>query len=57
MPRTMAGKRWLKRLVFGSLVTMPAELTGEEATYEEPVAIPVTPDLRHHVLYCVATAP
>jgi len=55
MPKTMVGKQWLKRMIFGALVEMPRELSGEEATYEEPERIAPTADVKHHVLYCVAT--
>lgn len=39
MPRTMAGKRRLKRLVFGRPVIMPAELDPSELNVERPVPI------------------
>jgi SAM-dependent methyltransferase len=55
MPKTMRGKQWLKRAVFGSLVVMPSELTGNEAAYDPPTPIEASPDVEHHVLYCVAT--
>jgi hypothetical protein len=56
IPRTMKGKRLLKRLVFGRLVPMPAELRPDHANYEAPTPIPGDrPDRRHLVLYCVAT--
>jgi ubiquinone/menaquinone biosynthesis C-methylase UbiE len=57
MPKTMAGKKILKRLVFGSLVPMPAEIVAGMARYVDPVPIPADrPDRKHKVLYCVATA-
>lgn len=55
MPKTAEGKKLLKRLVFGKLVVMPAEVAEGMATYAPPVAIPVAPDRVHKVLYCVAT--
>lgn len=56
MPRTMAGKKLLKRLVFGSLVPMPAEISAEMVAYEPPVPIDATrPDRHHKVIYCVGT--
>jgi SAM-dependent methyltransferase len=56
MPRTMAGKRVLKRLVFGRPVEMPAELTGTECAYVGPDPIGGdAPDRRHKVLYCAVT--
>jgi SAM-dependent methyltransferase len=56
MPRTMGGKRWLKRIVFGAEVPMPGEITRTMATYVPPVEIVSTePDRRHKIIYCVAT--
>jgi ubiquinone/menaquinone biosynthesis C-methylase UbiE len=58
MPRTMAGKRLLKRLVFGPPVIMPAELVPGLIAYNEPTPLPAgLPDRRHKVIYCAATAP
>ncbi len=58
MPKTMAGKKMLKRLVFGSLVPMPAEIVAGMVPYVDPVPIPADrPDRMHKVLYCVATNP
>lgn len=56
IPRSMKGKRFLKRLVFGRLVEMPKELDICNANYIEPVAIPNdASNFTHQVLYCVAT--
>ena len=53
MPKTMRGKRLLKRLVFGPPVRMPAEITGTDIVYNEPTALPLDkPDRRHKVIYC-----
>ena len=55
IPRSMAGKRLLKRLVFGSLVQMPFELNAQAVTVDEPVPISANrPDNEHLVLYCQA---
>jgi SAM-dependent methyltransferase len=55
IPRTMKGKRFLKRIVFGRLVRMPVELLGDEIDYAPPQSIaPDVPDTRHQVLYCIA---
>lgn len=55
IPGSMAGKRFLKRLVFGSLVPMPVELKAEGVKVDEPVPIPADlPDTKHLVLYCLA---
>jgi ubiquinone/menaquinone biosynthesis C-methylase UbiE len=56
MPKTMAGKKFLKRLVFGKLVKMPAEINKETCLYKEPDVISAEmPDVNHKVIYCVAT--
>jgi len=56
MPRSMAGKKFLKRLVFGSMVAMPAEITSDTSTYTPPTSIPNhKPDTHHKVIYCKAT--
>lgn len=55
IPGSMAGKRLLKRLVFGSLVQMPVELNAADARLEPPVPIPAgQPDTTYLVLYCLA---
>lgn len=55
IPRTMRGKRLLKRLVYGRMVRMPRELTDRDYTVATPIAIPGhTADVTHQVLYCVA---
>lgn len=56
MPKTMRGKRWLKRLVFGSQVPMPAEINSSTGTYVPPTRIATDQvDRIHKVLYCAAT--
>jgi len=58
IPKTMAGKKLLKRLVFGSLVPMPAEIDAQMAPREPPEPIAGdSPDRVHKVLYCVGTVP
>lgn len=58
MPKTMAGKRLLKRLVFGSPVRMPAELTPDMAEHETPMPIPADqPNFNFKVIFCEATLP
>lgn len=39
IPRTMKGKKWLKRLVFGRLVPMPGRLDFDPGRYEQPTQI------------------
>jgi SAM-dependent methyltransferase len=56
IPRSMRGKRLLKRLVFGRLLEMPRELKVGPEGFEPPVHIrPDQPDTVHQVLYCIAT--
>ena len=56
MPKSMAGKKILKKLVFGNLVEMPVEITEDTATYVEPNHLdPAKADTRHKVIYCAAT--
>ena len=56
MPKTTAGKKWLKRIVFGGLVRMPVEITAETSQYIEPVRISSSRlDTEHKVIYCVAS--
>jgi len=40
MPKTMAGKKILKRLVFGQMVKMPAEIDANTCPYRQPTPIP-----------------
>jgi ubiquinone/menaquinone biosynthesis C-methylase UbiE len=55
MPKTMAGKRLLKRLVFGRVLPMPADLGEGMIEYRPADAIAAEqPDQRHKVLYCIA---
>lgn len=55
MPKTMAGKKLLKRLVFGSLIPMPAEICADMVNYASPTGLVAgKPDQLHKVIYCVA---
>lgn len=55
MPKTMAGKKWLKRIVFGRLTPMPTEITEGLLPYQEPARLSLsTPDREHKVIYCAA---
>jgi SAM-dependent methyltransferase len=55
IPASMDGKRMLKRLVFGPLVSMPIELDPRDTDYIAPKPIPADqPDVSHQVLYCLA---
>lgn len=56
MPKTLKGKRLLKRVVFGRLLHMPAELLASSGEVEQPTLLsPNEPDRVHKVLYCCAT--
>jgi SAM-dependent methyltransferase len=56
MPKTMTGKRLLKRLVFGTPVEMPAEITEGMVPTEVPVPLPpYEASTAYKVIYCVAT--
>lgn len=55
IPKTMAGKKLLKRLVFGKLEPMPAEIKEGMVPYRNPVPLPSDrPDTIHKVIYCAA---
>jgi len=56
MPKTMMGKALLKRLVFGRLVSMPAEIRDGLAEIQAPTHLTGdAADRRHKVIYCAAT--
>lgn len=55
IPPTMAGKKWLKRLVFGSLVSMPASIGAADTAWSDPVPLPAgQADRRFKVIYAAA---
>jgi hypothetical protein len=56
IPHTMGGKKLLKRLVFGRLESLPAEIADDTAPYDPPTPIPANaPNRTHKVLFCEAT--
>ncbi len=56
IPKTLKGKRFLKRFVFGRLTSMPAELSASGAAPEPLTLLSGSEaDRRHKVLYCCAT--
>jgi ubiquinone/menaquinone biosynthesis C-methylase UbiE len=58
MPKTMAGKKLLKKLVFGKLVEMPAEITEQHVqSYGPPEKLTVVRNSTHKVIYCAAEKP
>jgi SAM-dependent methyltransferase len=55
IPASMNGKRLVKRLIFGPLITMPKELDINVVNYVSPTPIPNdTINTTHQVLYCIA---
>jgi SAM-dependent methyltransferase len=55
MPQTMRNKRFLRRLVFGPLLPMPAELQADEVPFQPPTPIPSDrADRQHKVIFCAA---
>lgn len=58
MPSSMAGKKLLKRLVFGNLVPMPAEITADMVPEKPPTPLPKgIADQTHKVIFCAARLP
>jgi len=56
VPKSMSGKKMLKRLVFGNLVQMPAEITDATCPRIHPDPIPSgIPATTHKVIFCKAT--
>ena len=56
IPKTMAGKAFLKRLVFGAMATMPASISRLPYKYVAPEPLDPSSPARHHkVIYCAAT--
>jgi SAM-dependent methyltransferase len=55
IPESMQAKKLLKRLVFGGLVRMPAEIEPASAPLAEPARLePLKPDTAHKVIFCAA---
>lgn len=58
IPKSMAAKKLLKRIVFGKLVPMPAEITvGGDPPALPSVLAAGQPDHGHKVIFCAATRP
>jgi ubiquinone/menaquinone biosynthesis C-methylase UbiE len=56
IPTSMAGKKILKKLVFGNLVPMPAEISDATCPRIHPDPIPPhIPNTTHKVIFCKAT--
>lgn len=55
IPKTMQGKEFLKRLFFGKLISIPAEIEENGYQYHQPVMIPYdVPNSTFKVIYGVA---
>jgi SAM-dependent methyltransferase len=55
IPKTMSAKKLLKRIVFGKLVRMPAEIGSSTGAWNIPTPLaPDRPDMSHKVLFCAA---
>lgn len=56
IPKSMKAKEWLKRVVFGGLVSMPAELEDGICEYQKPVLLQLQTesDTVHKVILCEA---
>ncbi len=55
MPKTSSGKKWLKRLVFGRMIQMPAEIKAGMIPFTSPDHLSAAqPDREHKVVYCAA---
>ena len=58
IPKSMAGKKILKKLVFGNLVPMPAEISDKTCPRIDPDPISSEiPNTTHKVIFCKATLP
>lgn len=56
VPKTLGGKRIIKRLMFGRLVKMPPEIKENMVPFTEPTKLSSSqPDKEQKVIYCVAT--
>jgi SAM-dependent methyltransferase len=55
IPQSMAAKKLLKRIVFGGLIEMPAEIVATTAERVAPTPLPAgNPDRSHKVIFCAA---
>lgn len=55
MPKKMGNKAWMKKLFFGEMTVMPADLVSVPIDYVPPQPIaPNQPDINHKVIYCLA---
>ena len=55
IPKTMKGKKLLKRVFFGKLVELPPEIQEDAADYTPPQEIPTdVPNSEFKVIFAVA---
>jgi len=55
IPKTMHGKKWLKKIIFGQLIPMPTEINASTTVYESCIAIKSgKADTTHKVIFCAA---
>lgn len=56
MPKTMSGKAWMKKLFFGEMAIMPANIVHVSFEYDPPTPIARNlADAVHKVIYCCAS--
>lgn len=56
IPKSMKGKQFLKKLVFGEMMEMPHFISSETMSYIKPTEIPnFLQDKKHKVIFCEAT--
>jgi len=56
MPKTTAGKKLFKKIVFGKLIPMPKEITAETCPIIKATPLqPTKADTTHKVIFCAAT--
>ena len=58
IPKSMGAKKFLKRLVFGGLVPMPAEISSDTSPRVPPTPLDAgVPGRAHKVIFCAAKLP
>ncbi len=56
IPKTMAGKKLLRKIIFGKLTRMPAEIKAGTRRYQKPCQVENGhPDTIHQIIFCEAT--
>lgn len=56
IPKSMAGKKLLKKLVFGKLMAMPGSISSATMPFIKPIPLNDSiPDQQHKVIFCEAT--